>query len=107
MPSLKRAIDIAARTRPRSEIARLLGVDRQRLWQWESGLRTCPDRKVAQIAALADIPASTLIGEYRVERALTRLNGKTDPPRRRPPRRKGCPTALRVGRAPAPASLRS
>lgn len=57
-PELAELIEIAtAVAGSKSELARRVGVQPGRLYQWRDGTRPCPPEKVALIAAVGNLPA--------------------------------------------------
>lgn len=57
-PELAELIEIAAAVAgSKSELARRVGVQTGRLYQWRDGTRPCPPEKVALIAAVGNLPA--------------------------------------------------
>jgi hypothetical protein len=50
-----------------AEIARLLGVDQQRFWNWKTGRRSMPDDAIVTLATLAGIDPKACLGEYHFE----------------------------------------
>jgi DNA-binding transcriptional regulator YiaG len=51
----------------KAALAAQLGVTPQRLRDWESGTRRCPDVRLVKLATLAGVDPATVIGTYGVE----------------------------------------
>lgn len=84
MESLKRLIDNAMRVcTTRAELARRLGVTRQRLNEWERGARPVPTATLAAIAHIAGADVTTALGTYALDWER---------------HRKACASAVRAGR---------
>lgn len=72
----KDLIDRAARTcGSTSAVARAMGVNSGRVFEWRSGSRPCPPDRVDQLAELAGLPMETRV--RTVWEAVRRAAGKT------------------------------
>jgi len=55
-----------------AEIARQLGVDPPRLWQWKTGMRPMPSAKIAALAQMAQTDVVRALGAYQAEQIVQR-----------------------------------
>lgn len=78
MESVGRMIDRARQVCPsKAELARRLGVTRQRLHEWETGSRPMPDEKIAELASVASVPLIEALGTYHAEALRKKRAGVT------------------------------